>query len=45
MACGYNCGVVAPVMLFLDGIYDGITVVSKAVSQALESLLLVFRNS
>ena len=31
LACGYNFGVVAPVMLYMDQIYPGITAISKAV--------------
>jgi hypothetical protein len=31
LACGYNSGVVAPVMLYMDEIYPGITAISKAV--------------
>ncbi len=34
LACGYNSGVVAPVMLYMDQIYPGITAISKAVSFA-----------
>ena len=31
LACGYNSGVVAPAMLYMDEVYPGITTVAKAV--------------
>lgn len=30
LACGYNSGVVAPVMLYMDEVYPGIKAISKA---------------
>jgi hypothetical protein len=32
LACGYNSGVVAPVMLYMDEVYPGIKAISKVIN-------------